>query len=162
MTKKETDKLYYEKNKEKLKQKRKERYQKNKEKELSKMKEYYENNKEQVSKYYKQYAKENSEKLKEYKNKYYKTMHGRALRLASHYRLQDKLHNRGESTLTEQWIIENIFTKPCHYCGESDWMKIGCDRINNDLPHTPDNVVPCCADCNKKKGLTDYDEFLKK
>ena len=61
-----------------------------------------------------------------------------------------------------EWIVEHIFTEPCHYCGKTDYHELGCDRIDNALPHTPDNVVPCCAECNKKRGTTPYDEFIKR
>jgi hypothetical protein len=44
------------------------------------------------------------------------------------------------------WMIENIFNKQCEYCGDTE--RLGCDRINNDKPHTMDNVVPCCYECN--------------
>ena len=51
-----------------------------------------------------------------------------------------------------RWIVENIFSKPCAHCGETDWHKIGCNRLDNSKPHTKDNVEPCCVDCNKKLG----------
>jgi hypothetical protein len=66
----------------------------------------------------------------------------------------------GKCTLTPEWIVENIFSKPCHYCGKEGWELIGCDRIDNSKPHTPDNVVPCCWECNKKRGRRDYEEFM--
>lgn len=44
------------------------------------------------------------------------------------------------------WMIDNIITKPCIYCG--DTHRVGCDRIDNDKGHTKNNVVPCCYDCN--------------
>ena len=87
---------------------------------------------------------------------------GRADYLLQRYRQSDKKHNRGECTLTAQWIVENIFSKPCHYCGKTDWTKIGCDRIDNSKPHTEDNVIPCCMNCNRKKNTKSYDEFIKK
>ena len=85
----------------------------------------------------------------------------RAIALTNAYKQKDKMYNRGECTLTAQWIIENIFTKPCHYCGVEGWDIIGCDRIDNDKPHTLDNVVPCCEECNIKRGRKTYDEFLQ-
>lgn len=86
----------------------------------------------------------------------------RAIYLASNYKQNDKKYNRGESTITPQWIVDNIFTSKCFYCGETDWAELGCDRIDNDLPHTPENVVCCCEKCNKERHLTPFEEFLAK
>lgn len=130
------------------------------------------NNKEKVLKYKSNYRKKNKEKIKEYKDKYYqehkkeikeykKTKAGRACNLVGRYKSADKQANRGKCTLTAQWVINNIFSSKCHYCGETDWTKLGADRIDNDKPHTPDNCVPCCYECNTKRGTKDYEEFLK-
>ena len=86
----------------------------------------------------------------------------RAMYLIQNYKRDDKLHNRGECTLTADWIIDNIFTSKCRYCEETDWRELGCDRIDNDSPHTPDNVIPCCKECNRKRGNMSYEEFIKK
>lgn len=94
------------------------------------------------------------------KVKYRLTKNGRALSLLHGYKKSDKEHNRGECTLTKEWIIENIFTSKCKYCGETDWLKLGCDRIDNEKPHTPENVVPCCSECNTKRGSKTYKEWL--
>lgn len=80
------------------------------------------------------------------------TLMGRACRLVNNYRWMDKKANRGQGDLTAKWVAENILTKPCAHCGESDWHKIGCNRLNNDLPHTMDNVEPCCEHCNHVLG----------
>ena len=77
------------------------------------------------------------------------------------YCRHDKNAGRGECTLTAQWIVDNIFTQKCHWCPETDWTKIGCDRIDNSLPHTPDNVIPCCERCNKNRGRKTYEEYKK-
>lgn len=112
--------------------------------------------------YRKQYYQENKERELELKKEYNKTLMGRALYLVSSYKKADKQHNRGECTLTAKWVIDNIFSKPCHYnCGKKGWELIGCDRIDNDLPHTPDNVVPCCEECNKKRGTKTYEDFVE-
>lgn len=105
-----------------------------------------------------QYAK-HKEKIAEYHAEYYKTPMGRANCLVRSYRRKDIKYNRGECTLTPEWIVDNIFPKPCHYCGETGWEIMGCDRIDNSKPHTPDNVVPCCSNCNTKRGTKDYEEF---
>ena len=123
---------------------------------------YYLKHKEKLVEYKKQWFKENKEERDEYRKQYRKTPMGRADYLLQRYRQSDKKHNRGECTLTAQWIVENIFSKPCHYCGKTDWTKIGCDRIDNSKPHTEDNVIPCCMNCNRKKNTKSYDEFIKK
>lgn len=128
-------------------------------------KRHYQNNREKKLEYQTEYNKNNKEKLAEYHAeydaKYYSTPLGRASNLLRRYKSSDKKYNRGECTLTADWIVENIFSQHCHYCGETDWTKIGCDRINNSLPHTPDNVVPCCKHCNDKKARYSYDEYMK-
>lgn len=102
---------------------------------------YYEEHKNEISKWQYNYTKE-----------YRKTPMGRAILLVNNYKKHDKNHNRGECTLTPEWIVENIFSKPCVHCGETDWRKIGCNRLDNSLPHTTDNVEPCCKKCNDYLG----------
>ena len=126
---------YYQNNKEKLAEYR----QNNKEKKAKYNTEYYQNNKEKIAK-----------KQAEYHVEYQSTPKGRAVNLVGTYKQEDNKYNRGECTLTADWIIEHIFTQPCAHCGKTGWKIIGCNRLDNSLPHTPDNVEPCCAECNKK------------
>ena len=157
---------YRQKNKEKLSKQKAEWYQYNKEKILERRAEYYQNNKDRIIEYQVEYRKKNKDRIternSEYGAKYRLTPFGRANNLLRAYSRSDKKHNRGQCTLTPDWIIEHIFSQPCHYCGRTNWLKIGCDRIDNNLPHTPDNVVPCCAECNTKRGTTPYKEYLEK
>ena len=136
-------------------------YQANREKRLEQMKEWQEANREKLTEYNKEYYQTNKEKKKEYrqsnsKNKkeydreYRKTPMGRASHLLSAYNRNDKKYNRGKGDLTAQWIVENIFTKKCVYCGKEGWEVIGCNRIDNDKPHSKDNVEPCCLEHNLK------------
>ena len=74
----------------------------------------------------------------------------RASSLLTAYRQSDRKNNRGECTLTIDWIIDNIFSKPCAHCGKEGWDVIGCNRLDNSKPHTEDNVEPCCWECNQK------------
>ena len=78
-------------------------------------------------------------------NKYYKTEKGRAIMLVSAYRKIDKLKD-GKSNISQTFLINNIFNKECIYCGDTN--NLGCDRIDNSLFHTEENVVPCCKECN--------------
>ena len=162
MDKKELDRQYYLKNKTRILERRKQRYQENKEKELEQSKRYHNDHKKEITEYLRQYNIDNNDKLRQYKQDYYNTMHGRSLRLANHYKREDSKFQRGECTIDAQWIIDNIFTKSCVYCGESDWHKLGCDRKDSSLPHTPDNCVASCIDCNRKKQTMSYDEYMKK
>lgn len=140
-------------------------YQNNKEKFAGYFSKWRKNNKEKFSayqvKYHAEYRQNNREKIAEYQAEYYATPKGRASTLLKAYKFSDKMYNRGECTLTPDWIVEHIFNQPCHYCGKTDWTKIGCDRIDNSLPHRPDNVVPCCCECNIKKARYSYDEYMK-
>ena len=123
--------------------------------------EYYQANKEvEKDKAIKRYY-ANKDAILEQKLNKRSTPLGRASVLINNYIKHDRKQNRDECTLTPEWIVDNIFSKPCHYCGETDWTKIGCDRIDNSKPHTPDNVVPCCDKCNCKRGRKDYEEFIK-
>lgn len=92
--------------------------------------------------------------------KRYATKEGLAGYRLNAYRKMDK--RKGfECTLTREWIITNIFTdKKCVYCGESDWAKLGCDRVDNSKPHTPDNVVCCCGSCNSSRNRKPFIDFF--
>lgn len=96
---------------------------------------------------------------------YDKTKPGRASRIVRYLKQYDKDAARGECTITQKWILENIFTSSCTYCGESDWTKLGCDRIDNTLPHTPGNCVCSCGKCNVERGdrwtVEEFREYKK-
>lgn len=91
---------------------------------------------------------ENRNEVLALRSEYRSTTIGRANYLLNAYRQLDKKYNRGECTLTVEFILEHIFTQPCTHCGETDWHKLGVNRLDNNLPHTPDNVEPCCWKCN--------------
>lgn len=94
-----------------------------------------------------------NQRLAEIARKYRKTPKGRALMLLENYIRNDKANGFGNVIdFDSDWIVENIFTKPCAHCGETDWTKIGCNRFDNSKPHTKDNVEPCCRSCNCSLG----------
>lgn len=88
--------------------------------------------------------------MKEYRKRYINTPNGRASNLVSAYNKADRENGRGRGDLTAQWIVDNIFSKPCAHCGKEGWKIIGCNRLDNTRPHTMDNVEPCCRSCNNK------------
>jgi len=73
--------------------------------------------------------------------------------------------------------FEKLILEPCYYCGNKhDIKKIriggnnrnktyllkinGIDRIDSKKGYLIDNVVPCCATCNKAKNVMTKKEFL--
>ena len=117
---------------------------------LERAKTYYQTHREEVKKINKEYQKR---KIKGY--------YGRAYLLSKNYEQMDKNTNRGECTITPDWIIGNIFTSKCYWCGETDWRQLGCDRIDNNKPHTPDNVLCSCSRCNVERNRHSMDYFKK-
>lgn len=93
---------------------------------------------------------ERKERKLAYQQRYRKTQIGKASSQVKRYNQSDIESGRGKGNLTSQWMVDNIYTKSCVYCGESDWKKLGCNRIDNSKPHTTDNVEPCCKECNCK------------
>ena len=62
--------------------------------------------------------------------------------------------------ITPEWIVDNLFSgQVCVYCGESNWKKLGCDRMDNTFGHTPDNVVCSCLSCNSKHNDNNYWQY---
>ena len=97
-----------------------------------------------------------SEKNKEYRRKHVKTIKGRY----AHYRSNAILIRKISFHLTFEQFKE-LDVKPCHYCqSPASRTGMGLDRVNNDLGYKIENVVPCCAPCNRYK-YTDvtYDQM---
>lgn len=156
-------KQYYRANTDKIAEYQKQYYEAN----ADKIKEYRETNAERKREYYKEYQRKRYEANKEFileqHKQYNKTQMGRASYLLNDYRRMDRERGFGDVIdFDAKWIVDNIFTKPCIYCGETDWRKLGCDRIYNSKPHTKDNVVPCCLKCNAERQAMPFDEFLAK
>lgn len=136
---------------------------KHKEEYTAYMKQWQAEHKEERTAYFKQYRAEHKEERNAYNKQYRSSPFGRAANLVGYYKRNDKNAGRGDCTITAEWIMENVFSgQCCHYCGESDWTKLGVDRKDSSLPHTPENCVPCCDCCNKKKHTTSYEEFMDK
>lgn len=108
---------------------------------------------------------------KEAVERYRTSEHGRkmtrAKSLISNYKKEDELYNREIPDFDSKWVVENIFNQKCVYCGESDWTKLGCDRVDNSIGHIKSNVVCSCLHCNMIKPKEDrwkkkYGEKKKK
>ena len=120
--------------------------------------EYKKEKLEYIAKWRAEHKAERAEYMTKYNTKYYNTKEGRARFLIKRYKQADKKYGRGEYDLTIPWFVRNIFTK-CIYCGETDWKKLGCDRIDNSKAHTIVNVVPCCMSCNRNRQKKPFEQF---
>lgn len=84
----------------------------------------------------------------------------KASKMISSYKCKDIKNGVSVCDIDINWMINNILTKPCTYCG--DVYRIGCDRIDNSKGHTKDNVVPCCIECNTaRNNYFTYEEMKR-
>ena len=169
---KEWHKVYNERNRDTILA-RKKRYRENNKGPIAEyQKEWRKRNPGYIANYLKEYyikhpevAERNRNKTKEYYKKNYYTKESRSNYLVNAYSSIDKKAGRGECTLTRDWIINNIFNSSCIYCGDSDWRHLGCDRIENNLPHTPENCVCSCGICNIERAdrftVSEFVEYRK-
>jgi hypothetical protein len=62
--------------------------------------------------------------------------------------------------------FERLSKLNCFYCNKepSNYhcgiVYNGLDRIDSARDHSEDNIVPCCANCNRAKMAMSYDDFL--
>lgn len=155
-----SDKKYYESHREEILKKQKEYQEVNKEKikeyrkdyrlaNADKLQAYRDSNKEKTKEYNRQYYLKRREELlkikNEYQKEYGKTPMGRAQHQIQQYKKMDRRNGFGDIIdFDAKWMVDNIYTKKCAYCDETDWRKLGCNRIDNSKGHTRDNVEPCC------------------
>lgn len=57
-----------------------------------------------------------------------------------------------------------LVSKPCHYCNKSisEETGVGLDRVDNDRGYHLDNVVTCCAKCNRIRSKSMAAEEFKR
>ena len=88
-------------------------------------KRWYEKNKAAQAAWHKQWYQDNKTEWVTKMKQYNSTPFGRAVNLVGSYKQNDIKYNRGECTVTAEWIIDNVFSgQCCHYCGESDFTII--------------------------------------
>lgn len=79
--------------------------------------------------------------------------------------------SRGYSFDLTKEGVNNLCSKPCHYCGQEPkiyssaradevWKRNGIDRVDNSIGYTLKNVVPCCKECNVAKHAQTLEVFL--
>lgn len=60
-------------------------------------------------------------------------------------------------TLTQQQCVV-LFESSCHYCANDPLC--GIDRVDNSKGYIPENVVPCCTNCNVAKNEMSKNDFI--
>ena len=90
----------------------------------------------------------------------------------NNYIQQDKKRKRDFSNnITYEESIYKLLTSKlkCYYCKNNvkiiykeikDKNQWTFDRLNNNISHTNNNVVVCCLECNLKRGIQNYNDFL--
>ncbi len=53
--------------------------------------------------------------------------------------------------------FKTLVNNSCFYCGD---LATGLDRVNNDGNYELENLVACCAKCNRMKNVLNQTEFL--
>jgi hypothetical protein len=133
-------------------------------------KDYYEANKEHKKEYGKAYYEANKEYKKSYDKDYREANRERVLKnSAARYRtpkgkwelIRTRAKQRNlDFSLPFELYESKLWGNPCHYCGV-DIEVTGLDRKDSNKGYTPDNVVPCCWNCNTKKSAKPYEQFLE-
>lgn len=123
---------------------------------------YKENHKEDIKRRQEDWISRNPD----YHKNYQQTQKHRANRLRFNYKRHDEKDNRHGFNISKEFILENIFKSNCVYCGDNNWRHLGCDRIDNDKAHYPENVVCSCEICNierqnKRMSVEEFIEYRK-
>lgn len=156
--KREYNRQYHLKNKDKERQYRIDNAEKIKERN----RQYCIDNLEKKKEYARQWAIDNAEKEYE-RNRQWAIDNPEKRRLSRQRRKARK--NQVESTLTQaEWekIVDDHFGR-CHYCGRHT------DKLHQEHKtpvskgggYTKENIVPACQSCNSSKGVKKYMQFIK-
>ena len=144
------NKAYYEENKEAAKA----YYEENKEAITKQGKAYYEANKEAINERKKAYYEANKEAIAKRDKAYHSSPEGKY-----NWIKRQGIQRGKHFDLPYEFYESQLWGKPCHYCG-CEIEGTGLDRKDNDKGYTPDNVVPCCRGCNRKKQTKPYEQYL--
>jgi hypothetical protein len=139
--------------------------------------------------YRKEWENKNKEKLKEYHTNYYdehkteRKLKQKEKAKTDEYQTWKKRYDRRLTTRYRRYKqlassrhlefelifedFEEISTQACHYCGslnEDEFGNLysGIDRIDSTNGYTLNNVVPCCAMCNRMKNKRNVNSWIER
>lgn len=127
------------------------------------MKKYRQEHKEKWNERCREYQRRHRAEQRKRMNDYHETKNGRATNLLNSY-VQADLERRGRRPeLTQDDVMRKCFSdnSKCIYCGETDWKLLGLDRIDNRKPHDSSNTVCSCSNCNIRRYVKNFDQFIQ-
>ena len=128
-------------------------------------KQYIQNNRDLHNMRQREWQSKHREEQQDRMNRYHLTKEGRATNLFTSYRQADRRNgfDVDEANLTRDDIIRICFSEnsKCVYCGETDWRKLGLDRISKYRPHELGNVLCSCPACNMKRNRKVVGDFIE-
>lgn len=134
-------------------------------------KQYRAEHRENILEYKKQYRAEHREEILEYGKQYskrcYATLKGYCNKIRNCNIQADRKYGRiGDELPSNYPTVEDymeLLQQVDFYDGKQyDFTEMGLDRINNSLPHTLDNVVPCTTKHNIERQKIPFDVFKAK
>ena len=144
------------------------------EKKKQKDKEYYEKNKERCKNSVIKRYEQNKEQIKEYAIKRYDDRKKHAVDSITNGKILDKKkwdmwcheikrhakdNKHPYSVDFSNDIIFEMMVRGCFYCGD---IATTIDRIDSKFDHTIENCIGCCHGCNNSKGVADPATFIRK
>lgn len=138
-------------------------YQDNKDEILANGKQYYLENKVKILERSKQHYIINKEKKLEYGKHRRNTEYGYAYQVRYDNLKADKKRGWCAVLPSNYPTVEDyikLLSQPDHYDGKQySFTEMGVDRIDNNKPHTIDNIVPCSTKNNVKRHTMNYEVF---
>lgn len=123
------------------------------------LKQYAEDNKEHLAEYQKEYAGKHQEELKQYRKEWYQENKNNPVVRFNQLKSSANRRNLLVGIMFEQYQ-ELISKNVCYYCpNELPISGSGIDRLDHFKGYIMGNVVPCCWDCNARKGALERAGF---
>jgi hypothetical protein len=98
---------------------------------------------------------------------------GQAAANGLYLRYQIKAREREIEFSLDKDLFLVLTKQPCYYCGcppaqtatsnsllAGDYQYNGIDRVDSSRGYEPNNVVPCCYECNRGKAARSVEEFI--
>ena len=155
----EYSKKYYNKNKDRIKNKAKKYSEENKERIREYKKKYRSINKDKIKAELKDYYSMNKQKINDDASQHRRTLHGKYTYLKNSAKYRKKC-----VTISFEEYEAIMSDMTCFYCDNSLQNMAGSslNRIDSSLGYSIDNVKPCCKICNSIMNKFTLDDLKKR